>query len=300
MIRVGYAAQNLSIPATTNRTLRLARLGDAEHVRSLVTANFAALRTIILWNAHHGVALFRIGQSLIPFGSHPAFPYDWQAAHGDELAAIGALARTHGIRLSMHPGQYIQPGSPTPAVVANSLDELRYVAALFDLIGNSDATIVLHMGGAYGDHAGTGERFVSVVAAEERVRRYLALEGDERVWSLEQIAPFAEALGVPLIADALHHRLNPGRLSLAGALDLTLPTWASRGVPPKVHISSQDPVKQPGAHAFGIDPADWTALAEAIGERDVDVMIEAKGKEQALIGLGLVTMAESGAKGTAA
>jgi UV DNA damage endonuclease len=146
MIRVGYAAQNLSIPATTNRTLRLARLADAEHVRSLVAANLTGLRTIIGWNARHGVALFRIGQSLIPFASHPAFPYDWQAAHGEELTAIRALARAHGIRLSMHPGQYIQPGSPHPAVVANSLAELRYVTALFDLIGSADATIVLHMG----------------------------------------------------------------------------------------------------------------------------------------------------------
>ena len=295
MIRVGYAAQNLTIPATTNRTLRLARLGDAEHVRSLVEANFAALRTILAWNARHGVDLFRIGQSLIPFGSHPAFPYDWQAAHGDELAEIGALARDLRIRLSMHPGQYIQPGSPTPTIVTNSLDELRYVAALFDLIGNTDATIVLHMGGAYGDHAGTADRFVPVVAAEERVCRYLALEGDERIWSLEQIAPSAAKLGVPVIVDTLHHRMNPGRLSLAEALDLCLPTWAPRGVRPKVHISSQDPAKQLGAHAFGIEGADWTALTEVIGDRDVDVMVEAKGKEQALIGLGLLTPGESSA-----
>jgi UV DNA damage endonuclease len=156
------------------------------------------------------------------------------------------------------------------------------------------------MGGAYGDHARTADRFVTVVADEERLRRYLALEGDERIWSLEQIAPSAAALDVPIIVDALHHRMNPGRLSLAGALDLCLPTWARRRVPPKVHISSQHPEKQPGAHAFGIDPGDWTMLVDAIGDRDVDVMIEAKGKERALASLGLVILAENGEEGTAA
>ena len=302
MIRVGYAAQNLTIPATTNRTLRLASLSNADKVRSLVQANLEALRSIITWNALHGVALFRIGQSLIPFASHRQFPYDWQREHAGELADIGVLARSHGIRLSMHPGQYIQPGSPTPAIVANSLDELRFVAALFDLVGNRDATMVLHMGGAYGDHPQTAARFASILACEPSILRYLALEGDERIWSIRQILPVAAALGVPVIVDALHHRMNPDGLTLAEAIDLALPTWSGRDIRPKVHISSQDPDKQAGAHAFGIEQADWDELVAVIGDRDIDVMIEAKGKEQALIGLGLVTPGDDAravARGTA-
>jgi UV DNA damage endonuclease len=272
--------------------LQLAGVADADKVRGLVRANFDALCTIIEWNARHGVGLFRIGQSLIPFASHRQFPYDWQCEHADELAGIGVLARSHGIRLSMHPGQYIQPGSPNPTVVTNSLDELRFVAALFDLIGNRDATMVLHIGGAYGDHPQTAARFISVLASEPAVLRYLALEGDERIWSVRQILPVASALGVPVIVDTLHHRMNPDGLMLTEALDAALPTWTGRGVRPKVHISSQDPEKQPGAHAFGIERRDWEELMAVLGDRDIDVMVEAKGKEQALIGLGLVTLSE--------
>ena len=98
MIRLGYATQNLSIPATTNRTLRLSNLQDVEKVRGL--------ETILGWNAEHGVELFRLGQNLIPLASHPGFPYDWQAQHGDELRSAGELARSLGIQLSMHPGSY--------------------------------------------------------------------------------------------------------------------------------------------------------------------------------------------------
>ncbi|MDQ3285770.1 MAG: UV DNA damage repair endonuclease UvsE, partial [Actinomycetota bacterium] len=65
MIRLGYPAQNSTIPASTNRTLRLANLGDAEKVRALVFENLLGLETILQWNAEHGVNLFRIGQSLI-------------------------------------------------------------------------------------------------------------------------------------------------------------------------------------------------------------------------------------------
>jgi UV DNA damage endonuclease len=47
MIRFGYPAQNLTLPATTNRTLRLASLADAEKVRALVWENLLGLETIV-------------------------------------------------------------------------------------------------------------------------------------------------------------------------------------------------------------------------------------------------------------
>jgi UV DNA damage endonuclease len=286
--RFGYAAQNLTIPATTNRTLRLAGLGNADKVCALVRENIASLRTIVSWNARHGVGLFRIGQSLIPFASHPSFPYDWAAEHGDDLRSIGEQAKALGIRLSMHPGQYIQPGSLTPDVVERSLAELRYGSMLFDLIGSADSVLVLHMGGAYGDRHSTSARFIDVMRQQPDILRYLALENDERIWTVPEIADTADQLGVPVIVDTLHHALNPGRVALEDALDRALPTWQQRGIRPKVHISSQDPVKQAGAHAFGVDRRDLDTLLAMLQGRDVDIMVEAKGKERALIGLGLI------------
>jgi UV DNA damage endonuclease len=287
VIRLGYPTQNLTLPASTNRTLRLANLGDAEKVRALVFENLLGLETILRWNAEHGVNLFRIGQSLIPFASHPAFPYDWEAEHGDDLRGIGELARSLGIRLSMHPGQFIQPGSLRPQVSERSLAELRYVARVFHLIGSSDSVIVLHMGGAYEDRAASTARFVETVRSETGVLRYLALENDERRWTVADIVQTACSLDVPAITDAFHHGLNPGGLALREALDHSLPTWEMRDARPKIHLSSQDPEKQAGAHAYSVDLEDWHALLAALDGRDADVMVEAKGKEQALVPLGV-------------
>jgi UV DNA damage endonuclease len=52
----------------------LASLGDAEKVRALVWENLTGLEAVLRWNAAHGVPLFRMGQALIPFASHPEFP----------------------------------------------------------------------------------------------------------------------------------------------------------------------------------------------------------------------------------
>ncbi|MDP8901994.1 MAG: UV DNA damage repair endonuclease UvsE [Actinomycetota bacterium] len=282
MIRYGYPAQNLTLPATTNRTLRLASLADAEKVRALVWENLLGLETIVRWNAERGIRLFRIGQGLIPFASHPAFPYDWADEHGDDLRGMGALARSLGVRLSMHPGQFINPGSPNPETARRSIDELLYATRVFDLMGLDDAVVVLHLGGAYDDRPAAVARFVEALRAQEDILRYLALENDERVWTVGEIVGAARALGIAAILDNLHHALNPGGLSLAGALDLALPTWEARGVRPKVHLSSQDPTKRPGAHAHSIEAEDWAAFLDALGGRETDVMVEAKGKELAL------------------
>jgi UV DNA damage endonuclease len=282
MIRYGYPAQNLTLPATTNRTLRLASLADAEKVRALVWENMLGLEAIVRWNAERGIRLFRIGQGLIPFASHPAFPYDWSEEHGDDLRELGALARALGVRLSMHPGQFINPGSPNPQTAGRSLDELRYAARVFDLMGLDDAVVVLHLGGAYDDRPAAVARFVEALRAQEDILRYLALENDERIWTVDEIVGAARALGIPAILDNLHHSLNPGGLTLGEALDLALPTWEARGVRPKVHLSSQDPTKRPGAHAHFIEAEDWAAFLDALGGRETDVMVEAKGKELAL------------------
>ena len=282
MIRYGYPAQNLTLPATTNRTLRLASLADAEKVRALVWENLLGLETIIRWNAERGIRLFRMGQGLIPFASHPAFPYDWADEHGDDLRELGALARSLGVRLSMHPGQFINPGSPNPETARRSIDELLYATRVFDLMGLDDAVVVLHLGGAYDDRPAAVARFVEALEPHKDILRYLALENDERIWTVEEIVGAAGTLGIPAIVDNLHHSLNPGGLSLGEALDLALPMWEARGVRPKVHLSSQDPTKRPGAHAHAIETEDWAAFLDALGGRETDVMVEAKGKELAL------------------
>ncbi len=171
MIRYGYPAQNLTLPATTNRTLRLASLADAEKLRALVWENLLGLETIIRWNAERGIGLFRMGQGLIPFASHPTFPYDWPEEHGDDLRELGALARSLGVRLSMHPGQFINPGSPNPETARRSIDELLYATRVFDLMGNDDAVVVLHLGGAYDDRPAAVARFVEALEPREEILR---------------------------------------------------------------------------------------------------------------------------------
>jgi UV DNA damage endonuclease len=108
--------------------------------------------------------------------------------------------------------------------------------------------------------------------------RYLDLKNDERVWTVDEIVRVAHALGIHAITGTFHHGLNPGGLTMNETPDLSLPTWSPRGT---LHVSSQDPAKQAGAHAYSVQSRDWHALPAALGGREADVMVEAKGKEHA-------------------
>jgi UV DNA damage endonuclease len=74
--------------------------------------------------------MLRLSSDLLPFYSHPKLAGFYQAPAlqawlGERFAAIGALARLHAIRLSLHPGQYCVLGSDKPQVVENSLAEFE-------------------------------------------------------------------------------------------------------------------------------------------------------------------------------
>ncbi len=281
-IRFGYPCQNETLSATTNRGIKLASIKDVERIRDKIQDNLNDLERMLLWNRGAGIHLFRIGQHLIPFASHPNFPYDWETYHTEHITQIGKLAKEIGVRLSMHPGQFINPGSPNDEVVERSLAELHYSATVLDLLGAEDGVIVLHLGGAYGDKPSAMRRFIEVMRVESQIKRYLAIEVDESVWTLAEVAEVASELGVGAIVDNLHHRLNPGNLSLGEAIKLARPTWKTR---PKLHLSSQNPQKRPGAHHVSILPEDWDELLHALNGEVADIMVEAKGKEKAVLPL---------------
>ena len=147
-LRFGYPCQNETLSATTNRGIKLASIGDIERIQKKIGENLYDLKQMLLWNREMGIQLFRIGQHLIPFASHPSFPYEWAAFHRESMEQIGEIARETEQRLSMHPGQFINPGSPNDEVVERSLAELTYSATVLDLMNAKNGVIVLHLGGS--------------------------------------------------------------------------------------------------------------------------------------------------------
>jgi UV DNA damage endonuclease len=292
--RLGYACINTVLrnrkPAAEavfcGRTARLdtIRKKGLEVVKELGRRNVCDLLTILRWNEENGIRLMRFSSEMFPFASHEQFGYSLEYCE-QEMRAVGEFAKAHGHRLTAHPGQYNQLGSPTAKVVANTVRELVYHAEMLDRILGTDEVdgiMIIHMGGTYGDKDAALNRFrANYAALPESVKRRLVLENDEICYSFDDLYPVCDELSIPIIYDYHHGWLNPSpNTPIETQIERCLELWRRRGIKPKFHQSEPrkgaQSLMELRAHSDRVQ-----RLPEPLPD-DVDLMLEAKDKEQAV------------------
>jgi UV DNA damage endonuclease len=285
MIRIGYACVNTRLPSAS-RTCRLKR-ADKNRLIELSRANVAALKRILDWNREHEIRLFRISSETIPFASHPVNRIPWWDLLGPDLRSIGNFVRRHRMRVSMHPGQYTVLNSPHERVVENSLAELEYHARFLDALGvGSGHRIVIHLGGTYGNKVESMARLAANFRRlTARAARRIALENDEKSYTLSDVLTLGRQLRLPVILDVFHHACNPSfpNDDLTRVIRKAAATWRRTDGPPKLHYSDPRPGGPLGAHAKTVNLRAFRKFYRAIKEMSLDVMLEVKDKEGSVL-----------------
>jgi UV DNA damage endonuclease len=304
MIRLGVAVKILGRGGMRVRDGRRGA-GPGEPAPHL-SVSLLLLREALLYLAEQRIGFYRLPGDLAPDHGREGLAGQLRQIEecGDLPAEVGALARSRGIRLTLHLELHAALASPDEAVAMRARDAIVARARLLDALGaGRDGTLVLHTGGAHGDGPAALERFA---ARLERVphaaRERLAVEPDEECFSLADLLPLHQQTGLPLVLDTLHHQLyNPARIPLAEALGLALATWP-RGARPKIHHSTQrtEAHLQParagaplqviaprhGQHADFVNPFEFASVLRAArGLPPFDVMLEAKAADLALLRL---------------
>lgn len=278
-MRIGYACQNLTL-GTISRTFRLASYSE-ERLFETVALNLADARRMVEFNAEHGLGLLRLSAALVPFASHDVMAHDWRARFADEFRELGRVAHEAGIRLSVHPGQFVLINSPRAEVNRAAVRELVYAAEMMDLIGDRpDEKIQIHVGGVYGDRAEAMARWVVAYRElPEIVRRRLVIENDERSFPLADCLRLHGDTGVPVLFDSFHHLLLNHGEPMSDATRAAGATWNPLvDGPPQMDYSSQDAEKRPGAHTPTILESDFAEFLTHLSV-DADLMMEIKDKE---------------------
>lgn len=172
---------------------------------------------------------------------------------------------------------------------------------LLDMIGlGSDSVMIIHGGGTYGDKEAALQRLKNSIANKlpARVRARLVLENDEICFAASDLLPLCEELDIPLVfgapvferrsetdemADYHHDWILPSSIPPKDIIARANAIFARRGIRPKQHLSSPRPgaltVMEKRAHANRCE-----TLPPDLPD-DVDLMIEAKDKEQAVLHL---------------
>ena len=251
-VRLGYACINTDLRTFdifTSRTLILSTIASRglDYVKKLVVNNVDDLFKILIYNEAHGIRFFRISSAMFPHLGNPlAMPdgaYDITFVR-DKLKLIGNYAKTHNHRLTMHPGQFVQLGSPRSEVVARSRDDLRNHVQLLQMMNYMPAdgsVLIVHGGGTFGNKQQTLARWKqNYMALDPVIQSYIALENDENSYGVLDLLPVCEELGIPFCLDIFHNRISRDRVPITRRLVRRIfETWFMRGQIPKIHVSEQ-------------------------------------------------------------
>jgi UV DNA damage endonuclease len=219
--------------------------------------------------------------ALFPF-SDEALGAGVLSEFGEELGAIGAGALQRGLRLVLHPDQFVVLSSDSESVVENSVKILKMHARTMDLLRQPRsewAAMTIH--GGKSDRA---DRMVeNIKKLPEEIRARIVLENDEHAYSSAEILDICRRAHVPMVFDAHHHICHEGledydNASVEETFWAARETWAN----PEnqmVHISN-------GRMRFG-DRAhsDLIFTMPAVFRYAPWIEVEAKHKELAIVKL---------------
>ncbi len=265
---------------STNHTFQIKNL-TFEKVQESFQANLRDFFSLLDLCKKEGIEVFRLGSNFIPYASHSLFRQEWLSRLEPYLIEAGdKIKQNYNIRITMHPGQFTVLNSPKIEVLENSLRELKYHFWVLDTLGiGQDGIVIIHVGGIYGDKKRAIERFINNVDENKWLKRRLAIENDEKIFTAQEVLDIAKTLEVPFVFDLLHHKLNPSRFSI----EEIFKTWNGKGIP-KFHLSSMGKGKK-GIHGEYVNSEDFMELIEMLkstGLKKVHLMIEAKQKERAI------------------
>ena len=288
MLRFGLCCIFKEHPVKFRRTTakyleKFPREEQKQRLAHLCQVNAESLLNALEFCRENQIGAFRINSQILPLKTHPQMGYDINELPGADnivqaFTACGDFSKTHNIRTTFHPDQFVILSSPSPDVVKRSVADLEYQAQVAQWV-NADV-INVHAGGVYNDKPSAVLRLIKTIEAlPDPVRKRLTLENDDISYSPQDLLPVCRTLEIPMVYDVHHHRCLGDGLSIKSATEQSIKTWNRE---PLFHISSPKDgweSTNPKKHHDFIDirdlPKEWLSL-------DITVEVEAKSKELAI------------------
>lgn len=286
--RVGYACINEHLKPKTFRSCRLKTIKEkgVDYLKQIILYNIEFTHEILKWNLAHSIFMYRATSDLMPLVTHrDVLAMDAWRWYEDEditvkLEAIKGLVQKKHMRLSMHPDQFTVLNSNNPKVVEASIGNLEYHARLLHAMGGHD--LILHVGGVYGEKEAAKQRFIEQYhLLSPEIKKLLRLENDDKSYSISEVLEISGATGIPVVFDYHHHRCLTDDAITDDLIGQIERTW--RHAIPKMHVSTGKTHEKDKSHSAYVSWEDCCRVSEIYRNHKIDVMIEAKMKDRAVL-----------------
>jgi len=188
---------------TRKRLLEFDAAAQREKLREIYGENLNRLGNAIEFCKENEIRLYRLSSGLFPFADEP---YGLEVLHEfrEQLSATGKRAIETGLRLVLHPDQFVVLSSDSPAVIENSVKILKMHGEILDLLAQPRSEwTAMNIHGGKGDRA---DRLVeSIEKLPENIRTRITFENDEHAYGSAEILEVCRRANVPFVFDAHHH-----------------------------------------------------------------------------------------------
>jgi UV DNA damage endonuclease len=265
---------------TRTRYLKLSVTEREKILRELYQDNLQRLDTALSFCDAENIRLYRMTSGLFPLSDmEDEIGANILEEMQPELSKIGVKAEALGIRMVLHPDQYVVLSSDSTEVVKTSIQILERHARTMDLLGLPRSPWSLM--NIHGGKSQRSEQLIKVILElPEEIKNRLSLENDEYAYSSEEILAVCQQTGIPMVFDA-HHQICYENLdsydapSVASMFEAARATWENPDWQ-LVHISNGDTAFNDRKHSNLI-----TAMPQVYHQAPW-IEVEAKHKEEAI------------------
>ena len=295
IIRFGYVSISMRLgkKVTSSSTLTFANYNKIlteksklEKLKAITLSNLNDLETILKYNIENNIHFYRITSGLIPLVTHPDVGY-WghREIFKKDFENLGKIIRKHNMRVDTHPDQFNVLNSANDEVVKNTKENLMRQLEWFEDLNYPEGKMVLHVGGATGGKEEGIKRFIdNFKNFPKDITSRLIIENDDKTYTAKEVLDLCTILKIPMVLDVHHHNCNNNGENIENLLEKIFNTWNLETLPPKIHFSTPKDHEKDKKHADYINAEDFVKFVEIAKkvDRDFDVMLECKQKDEAL------------------
>ncbi len=289
-VRLGYVALSKALDdVTTSSTITYTNYINKNYNTSklleITKNNLDSLYEIIKYNVKNNFHFYRLTSKLVPLATHDKVDFDYITPLLDEYKKIGKLINDNNIRVDTHPDQYAVLNSMDSKIVKNTVEILEYHYKIMDAIGIKDKIIILHVGSsAYGKKASITRFINNFNKLPDHIKKCIAVENDDKVYNIKDVLELCHKINVPMVLDYHHFICNNEKEDINDYLKEIIDTWD--GKLPKMHFSSPKSKlkKEFRSHSDYINKECFIKFINILKkqDKDIDIMLEAKAKDDAV------------------
>lgn len=297
-IRLGYVAMSMNLencsPSKTATVTVLDKLEDKKNkinrLKHIAKENLQNTLRILKYNKAKNIYVYRMSSKIFPLATYPGLEFtNYIDELKPELIDLGKYIIENKMRVSSHPDHFVLLNSISKKVYDDSVKELKYHQMMFEAMGlDANYKFVIHVGGMYKNKADSILRFYEGFnKLDTSLKERLILENDDKSFNALDTLEICNKLKIPMVLDVHHHNCNKSDIELDRLLNLAFDTWNEQKINPKIHFSSPKDAKNFRNHAEYINVDEFNkfiGVAKKV-DRDFDIMLEAKEKDNALLKL---------------